>query len=266
MDRNSILKSSILDIVFDGKNKSYGAYELRTNYNTRITKSLIITFLLVGILISVFGFSNELDSKKTEYKSTEVVIIEIHEPKQTPPPPPPPPKEIQTTQPNTVKFTTPIIVENPDEPPPAQIDMVNADISTVTRKGDTCQVAPLPIDPVGNGGDDVIGDEIFERVEIEASFPGGDLKWKQYLERVLSDANPAENGAPEGVYSVLVQFVVDTDGSISDVKPLTDFGYGMEDIAVKTIKRGPKWKPAIQNGRQVKAYRKQMITFQVLSE
>ena len=68
---------------------------------------------------------------------------------------------------------------------------------------------------------------------------------------------------PEGTYTVYVQFVVSKDGSISDVKALTNHGYGMEAEAMRVIKKGPKWVPAVQNGRQVNAYRKQPITFVV---
>jgi protein TonB len=64
----------------------------------------------------------------------------------------------------------------------------------------------------------------------------------------------------------MVQFIVDKQGNISDVKALTNHGYGMEEEAIRAIKRGPKWTPAIQNGRNVNAYRKQPITFVVAEE
>lgn len=267
MKPKEILQANVLDILFEGKNKSYGAYELRMNYSKRITKALLVTMSILGLPLFIFGLTNKTEIVKPKFATTEVTLVEIKKDEvKPPPPPPPPPKEVQTTQPNTIKFTTPLIVENPDEPPPAQTDLQNADISTITRKGDTCQVAPLPIDPMGISGDDIVGPDIFERVEIEASFPGGAEKWKRYLERTLISVNPADEGAPEGTYTTIVQFVVDIDGSISDVKSLTNFGYGMEDVAIKAIERGPKWNPAIQNGRQVKAYRRQMITFRVISE
>jgi protein TonB len=60
--------------------------------------------------------------------------------------------------------------------------------------------------------------------------------------------------------------VVDKEGNLSDVKALTAHGYGMEQEAIRVIRKGPKWNPAIQNGVSVKAYRKQLITFQVLGE
>ena len=86
------------------------------------------------------------------------------------------------------------------------------------------------------------------------------------MERSLYGVNPIEEGSPEGTFTTIVQFVVDVDGSISNVVSLTNHGYGMEEAAIRTIKKGPKWNPAIQNGRQVKAYRKQMITFVVNSQ
>lgn len=266
MEKNKILSSSMLDILFDGKNKLYGAYELRTNYNKRVFKSIVVTFSIIGTLISIFAFSNEKQNSKPVFITSEVTLIEIKkdEPKLAPPPPP---KDIITTAPKTIKFTTPLIVEIPNEPLPAQIDIRGAQISITTREGDTCQVAPLPEVFSGNGIiDEPSEPEIFEKVEIEASFPGGMDKWKKYLERTLNGVNPAEDGSPEGIFTTIVQFVVDIDGSISNVVSLTNHGYGMEEAAIKTIKKGPKWNPAIQNGRQVKAYRKQMITFVVQNQ
>jgi hypothetical protein len=110
------------------------------------------------------------------------------------------------------------------------------------------------------------GNKVFDKVEIEPSFPGGVTKWKQYLS-VNADATiPVTNGAPKGVYTVIVQFIVHTDGFISDVKALTKHGYGMEEEAIRLIAKGPKWVPAVQNGHVVTAYRKQAITFSVQEE
>jgi hypothetical protein len=108
--------------------------------------------------------------------------------------------------------------------------------------------------------------KIFDKVEIEASFPGGDGKWRQYLERNLNSKIANENGAPKGTYTVLVQFVVDKEGNISNVRALTNHGYGMEQEAIRCIQKGPKWNAALQNARPVKAYRRQPITFQVQGE
>ena len=104
-------------------------------------------------------------------------------------------------------------------------------------------------------------DKIFDKVEIEASFPGGSSAWRRYLERNLDASIPEKQKAPAGNYTVVIQFVVNLDGTVSDVRALTNHGYGMETEAIRAIKKGPKWLPAIQNGRQVKAYHKQPITY-----
>jgi protein TonB len=71
------------------------------------------------------------------------------------------------------------------------------------------------------------------------------------------------NHAPEGTYMVTVQFVVDKEGHITDIKPLTKFGFGMEEEVIRILKKSPQWVPAIQFGRNVKAYRRQPVTFMV---
>ena len=108
--------------------------------------------------------------------------------------------------------------------------------------------------------------KIFDRVEIEASFPGGDQAWRNFLEKTINAATPVENGAPAGTYTVIIQFVVDKNGNISNMKALTHHGYGMEQEVLRVLLKSPKWTPAIQDGRQVKAYRKQPVTFQVIDE
>jgi hypothetical protein len=97
----------------------------------------------------------------------------------------------------------------------------------------------------------------------EATFPGEAPAWRRFLERNLNAAAPVDNGAPAGAYTVIVQFIVDKDGSISDVKALTNHGYGMEKELVRLISVGPSWVPASMFGKPVKAYRKQPVTFVV---
>lgn len=113
---------------------------------------------------------------------------------------------------------------------------------------------------------DTTGRQLTNCEEKEAAFPGGLLGWRKYLERTLNASVPVEKGAPAGYYTVVVQFIVDTDGSISDVKALTENGYGTEEEVVKLITKGPHWEPAMQFGKPVKAYRKQPVTFVVWEE
>ena len=104
-------------------------------------------------------------------------------------------------------------------------------------------------------------DALFEKVEVEATFSGGERAWRKYLEQNLNPNVPAENGAPVGIYTVIVQFIVDKSGAVSDIKALTNFGYGMEQEVIRIMKKSPMWTPASQKNRTVKAYRKQPVTF-----
>jgi Gram-negative bacterial TonB protein C-terminal len=104
-------------------------------------------------------------------------------------------------------------------------------------------------------------DSIYENVEIEASFKGGEKVWLSYLMKNLKPEVPSDNHAPPGAYTVVVGFVVDKNGELSDVKPLTSHGFGMEEEVVRIMSKGPSWEPAINNGRNVKSYRKQPVTF-----
>ncbi len=97
--------------------------------------------------------------------------------------------------------------------------------------------------------------------EKEAGFPGGVDAWIRFIQRNLKADVPVRLKAPLGQYTVVVQFVVNRDGSIEDIKPITRFGFGMEEEVERMLKRSPRWLPAHQFGNNVKAYRKQPITF-----
>lgn len=106
-----------------------------------------------------------------------------------------------------------------------------------------------------------IKDSIYTKIEIEAWFPGGNEAWKTFLKKHLKANVPAKNKAPFGTYAVIVEFVVDKNGFVSNITPETNFGYGMENEVIRVLKKGPKWMPAIQNGIPIQAYRRQSITF-----
>jgi antitoxin component YwqK of YwqJK toxin-antitoxin module len=97
--------------------------------------------------------------------------------------------------------------------------------------------------------------------EREVEFAGGVQAWMRFLTKNINAHIPGEKGAPRGQYTIIVQFIVHTNGSVSDITPLTKFGYGMEEEVIRLIKVSPPWIPAQQYGKNVKAYRKQPITF-----
>lgn len=275
MEANKILSSDILDLIFEDRNKDYGAYQLRKTYNKRILMALIITAsvallaLLGSLVASAMKGKND---NKIDIKEVTLQEIQQDEEEKPEPPPPPPPKPPDPPKIEMTKFTPPKIVKDEEvqEPPPQQEELKETKIDVINQEGikDEQIATPVEIDQGKQIIEEKKEDEnqIFEKVEIEASFTGGESAWRKYLERNLNPNTPVDNGAPEGTYTVYVQFVVSKDGSISDVKALTTHGYGMEQEAMRVIRKGPKWVPAVQNGRSVNAYRKQPITFQVTSE
>ena len=272
MEANKILSSDILDLIFEHKNKAYGAYELRKTYNRRITIALVITAaLLLFIFLASFVANSIEGPKEAKLDVKEVVLENIQEEEQRVEPPPPPPPKVEPPKVEMTKFTPPKIVEDEEvkkeDIPPEVEKLEDTKIDVISQEGIKDEGLAAPVIDEGKQVVEApkVEDEnkIFEKVEVEASFPGGDAGWRRFLERNVNGQVASDNGAPEGSYTVVIQFIVDKAGNISDVKSLTKHGYGMEEEAVRAIKRGPKWVPAIQNGRNVNAYRKQPITFVV---
>ncbi len=100
-------------------------------------------------------------------------------------------------------------------------------------------------------------------VQIPAEFPGGQKGWVNYLERTLNRELLVNTRAPIGRYSVIVSFVVDREGNVTDVRAENDPGYGTKEEAIRVIKNGPKWIPASQNGINVIYRHRQAIVFGV---
>ena len=99
----------------------------------------------------------------------------------------------------------------------------------------------------------------------EAAFKGGAYEWAKFVQRNLNANVPIDNEAPKGYYTVIIQFVVDLDGSLSEFKPLTNHGYGMEKEVMRILKSSGAWEPAQKFGVNVKAFRRQPVTF-IISE
>ncbi len=266
MQTNQILSASLIDLVFDGRNKDYGAYELRNHYYKRIRKALLITGIIAFLAFGGAVLASSMNKSPRHFKIQEgISISEIKnekKPEKLPKPKTDPPKQEVKTE----KLTTMKIVDKVDvTPPPTTDELKIADIGLDKKKGvdfiNIVQPKPEDID----GGKKIIdvksgSDEPFSVVEVDAKFPGD---WKKFLERNLNPEVPNDNGAPTGSYSVVIRFVVDTEGNVSDIKALTAHGYGLEEEAIRVLRKASKWEPAIQNGVKVKAYRKQVIIFQV---
>ena len=274
MEANKILSADILDLVFEGRNKDYGAYDLRKKYNNRLITALAITAAVLILAIGGSLLSKALgpkDSGKVEVR--DVVMADIKQEEEKPPPPPPPPKTPPPPKVEMAKFTPPVIKKDEEvkqeEIPPVK-EMEDKKIDVINQEGIKDEGIAAP--PVVDEGKAVVAapkvedeNKVFEKVEIEASV---DVKqWRRHLEsqlqRYIEDA--ASQGMNPGQYTVQVRFLVEKDGSITDVKALNDPGYGLGKGAEDVVKRGPRWSPGEQNGRKVRSYHTQPITF-VVSE
>ncbi len=106
-------------------------------------------------------------------------------------------------------------------------------------------------------------DSVFTRKLQEAEFSSREDEWRNYLRKNLDPMVPVKNKAPAEKYTVVISFIVNPDGTISDIKAENDPGYGMVEEAIRVIKKSGKWQPAIRYGKYQKAYRRQPITFLV---
>src|SRR5437588_6877281 len=110
MESNKILSADLLDILFEGRNKEYGAYELRKTYNKRLTMALIIA-AAIGLMIFVGSvIANTIsNSQSKQLNVTDVSLAEVKAEEKKPPPPPPPPKLPPPPPIKTIQFTPPKI-------------------------------------------------------------------------------------------------------------------------------------------------------------
>ena len=269
MEANQFLKADLLDIIFEGRNKEYGAYDLRKTYNRRISIALISTVVIMAIIFIGSVIAKNISSKDDaiEMKVKDLTLEQI-QPNEPPPPPPPPPPKLPPPPPiATIQFTPPKVVKDEEviKPPPEvkQIEEAKVDVKTVEGTKDLGIVAP----PVEDKGTQVVAapvekkedeDKVFTKVEIEASFPGGASAWTKYVTRAIQANQDEFTESDFG--TCVVKFIVDKSGKVSQVEATTMKGSKLAEIATNAIRKGPNWTPAQQNGRYVNAYRLQPVT------
>lgn len=115
-------------------------------------------------------------------------------------------------------------------------------------------------------GVDLSSDAVFIKVETESSYPGGLRAWQMYLNKNLrfpEEAIKKVRGRKPKQWEVMIQFIVTKEGKVTDVQALTKFGNGLEEEAIRIIKKSGDWIPAKQNGRPVHSYKRQPVIFRV---
>ncbi len=245
------------EMVFLGRDKEYGAYQLRNKYNKTVVMALLATTVLfIGIgaapLIASLISGMQADEKVVPVDVTPTLETPppIDETEPPPPPPPPPPPVAET-----VKFIAPEIKDDAvEEETPPQEKLEEAEASTETQKGSGEDNIIIP-EETGTGT--VVEDkpqEVFSYVEEMPEFPGGDAALLKYMATNIQYPQMEKEAGIQG--TVMLQFIVETDGSVSNPKVLRGVsgGDGCDKEALRVAKTIPKWKPGKSNGKPARVY------------
>ncbi len=260
---NNVSSDDRNNIVFEERNHAYGAYQIRRDYNKRV--SLILGGMML-FFVAVFGVKLILDHKSTDttldnvkLDVTQLDLTPPVDPKDPPPPPPPPPPPVV----ETLKFTPPVIKDDAkeDDPPPPQEKIAETNVGTTTQEGTGEDVA-IPSD-AGTGPVEEKGPEIFTVVEQMPEFPGGPAEMMKYIQKNVHYPDIEKEAGITG--KCFVKFVVNVDGSIGNVEILKGVagGPGCDKEAVRVVKSMPKWSAGKQNGRAVPVYYNLPIAFKL---
>ena len=255
---------SLDEIVFENRNKTYGAYDIRTQYPRLLTKSFIIgtsLFLIAALSPFIYLTIKNLNApEKQEVKADLVEILEedkIIEEKEELPPPPPPPKEEEKIE--IIQNVVPEPVKAPkiETPPPPISKQLETTTGLVNQEGVKAPAYTPPPPPPSSGTKtstaevkpQVSDTQVYSEVEQTAEFPGG---INAFRNKVSGNFDGSAMNGDEGTVKAEVTFVVERDGTITDVKASgknSDFN----SEAVRTIKSiKNKWTPAKINGQSVR--------------
>jgi protein TonB len=240
--------SSMDDIIFEKRNKRYGAYELRTRYHKRLFKSFLIASVVSVTLIVISHITRTIEGTEIIPKFTDSAIFVT------------PPITVET-------FEKPMHSQQTLPPPthPDQYAFVPINDTTVVERVDTNALASttpnITFNAVGEkstGTDtNAVGNipgkpKIYNgaMVDMMPEFPGGIEKFYSYLMKSIRYTSMArENGVKGKVY---VKFVVDEAGLITNVKILRGIGYGLDEAVINVLAGSPKWNPGSVRNSAVK--------------
>ena len=258
MKTELILKSDVLDIVFENRNKAYGAYDLRKFYDNRLIKSIGVMILIV-MVFSAFTFIHKKVKaiNEDDFVTTYAYVIPKakNKPKE-----PEKPKEPQQPKQKALSqiFTNPVIVATIEAVKPLQnlTDTVLIAGTTESGKPGDYPVIRDPGDVVGGEGTEPAKLEIAPNIPRETadfmpSYHGGMDALRKFLEKNL--INPSDMEENEGV-SVKVKFVVGYDGKLQSFVIVQDGGEEFNKEVIRVLKKMPDWVPGKSNGQNVSVY------------
>lgn len=264
-----------LNLVFKNRNQSYGAYELRSQSASNTLRALFIAAPLFILLFASPMIYKYLQPETTVDQARPDIPVTMA-PIQPPVELPKPLEQIEQPKSEPIKEkikmvklpSNPVVVNKPVTVDPPTVDeMENAVVGPVTQTGKETSLTSLPAEGNGNGAGLGAGsgagteETIYDgtSVEIYPEFEGGMKGWEKYLRRNLRYPYDAQEENKEG--KVFISFVVEKDGSISNVTLIRGVHRSLDEEAARVIKRSPKWRPGIQNGRAVRVRYNMPISF-----
>lgn len=256
MTQEKVIAPPMDEIVFERRNKLYGAYDLRRLYNKHVTTALLLSIAILIAGVAYPLISSYYAKARAGYieKTASAEFLDMPKPKEPeapPPPPPPPPAELE----QKVKFVAPIVtteevVETPDIF--NQDDLSQKPIEAVAIEEAVAEVKEEVIEVEEKK-------PIFRIVEEMPSFPGGDEPRVKFLrDNIMYPQMAKENNIQGTVY---ITFVVDSKGHVTDVKILRGIGGGCDEEAIRVVKLMPPWNPGKQNGKSVRVQFNMPIRF-----
>ena len=259
-----------VDMVFAGKNKEYGAYQLRKGTSGRNIKALLI-LVIAAALVGGFLAWKVIEQKQAEEQQAYMEAMELaklqqqakkEEKKKEPVKPKIEPKKEIPVARETQKFTAPVIKKDElvkEENQVKQMDKLDEKVAVGTEnkegvkdrtveavRNDIATVAPPP--PPAPKPE--VATKVFDVVEEMPSFPGGQGALMQYLASNIKYPVVAQENGVQG--RVIVSFVVERDGSISDVRVARSVDPSLDREAQRVVKSMPRWSPGKQNGSTVR--------------
>ncbi len=262
METNKILQADYLDILFDNRNKQYGSYALRKYQDKRMVQAFLwLTGLILAFGIWTFIGNDEKETIIEEFDTpviiTDIITQVIEQPKPQPPAPPEPPAAKPTVQ-NTVPTITPDDIVTVAPPP---IDsFAGREPGPVNNAGTAggTTVATTPETGSGTAPATPPAPVIVDYSEVMPAFDGDIYA---YLNKALRYPRQAVLAGVEG--RVIVQFIVNEDGRISNAKVVRGIGGGCDEEALRVVNTMPAWKPGMHNGMAVKVNFKLPVNFKL---
>ncbi len=259
------------DIVFENRNKEFGAYDLRVHYAERLTLALkIMSGIVFLICLLAFKFSKEKPTldEAPEYKITVFDPIEIK------------PKQVKEKKQRSTAPKAKVLINLPPNPVEVldkpEVKMHTADELFENRTGpveiegpasdpDLLDVGNLPSGPeivIDKPADPIIDPNIaLVSADENPDYPGGMEAMRSFLSKNMQYPRVATSNGVSG--RVIVQFIVERDGSIAQAKVIKSIGFGCDEEALRVVNKMPKWKPGVNNGQKVRVYYTLPIYFQL---